>query len=80
MENEEQVQKTERKFGKVDTRLYFRQYVGEGEREDGKKFEMDVMNNYSPAVYHNGKTFMLSWNEIVELAELAGLFDDEVTV
>ncbi len=73
-------QKMYRKYGKVDTRLYFRQYVGDGEREDGKKFEIDVMNDYSPAVYYNGKMFMLSWNDIVDLAELAGLFDDEVSV
>ncbi len=72
-------QKMYRKFGKVDTGLYLRQYVGDGEREDGKKFEIDVMNNYSPAVYCNGKTFRLSWNDILELADLAGLFDDEVT-
>ena len=80
MENKEQVQKTERKFGKISTGLYLRQYVGDGEREDGKKFEIDVMNDYSPAVYYNGKMFMLSGNDIVDLAELAGLFDDEVTV
>lgn len=66
-------------IGKIIDGFFLKQYVGEGEFENGKKFELDVMNDYSPSVYYNGKTYVLPWKDIVELAELAGLFKSEVT-
>ena len=66
-------------IGKVNTNKYsLCTYVGEGKTDDGKKFEICVQINHAPFVRYGNKTFNLSWNDIVTLAERAGLFNDEV--
>ena len=81
LEAELELQKTGRQFGKIRDGLYFRQFVGDGETDKGTKFELCLINSHVPGVYCNGKTFMLSWEDVLNLAELAGLFSgtSEVT-
>lgn len=52
--------------------------VGNGKTDDGKKFEICVQLNHAPFVRYGNKTFNLYWDDIVTLAERAGLFNDEV--
>lgn len=56
--------------------------VGEGtEKVGGKTIEYTLTTsfNFSPSVRNTktGKTFILSWEDIVGLAEKAGLFEEE---
>ena len=69
-------QKTERQFGTIKTGLFLHEFVGDGETDDGKKFELCLINCHVPGVYYNSKMFLLFWDDIVNLAELAGLFDE----
>ena len=65
--------------GTINTNKYALQtFVGEGKTDDGKKFEICVQLNHAPFVRYGNKTFNLYWNDIVTLAERAGLFNDEV--
>ena len=49
-----------------------------GTTKDGKEYEICVQLNHAPFVRYGNKTFNLSWNDVVTLAERAGLFNDEV--
>lgn len=67
-----------RKIGEVKPVAYLRICACDGQTEDGKEFECSVtMTRYEPLVTYNERTFHLSWNDIVYLAEQAGLFDAE---
>lgn len=61
--------------------MFFSVYVGEGSAKiNGKecKFTMDVgATNYAPIVTYGKHSFTLSWEDILTLAEKAGLFNDE---
>ena len=65
--------------GTINTNKYaLHTFVGDGKTDDGKKFEICVQINHAPFVRYGNKTFNLSWNDIVTLADRAGLFNDEV--
>lgn len=65
-------------IGKIETGYFFRQYVGEGKTEDGIKFELCLSASSSaPIVICGKRAFILSWNDILNLAERAGLFKTE---
>lgn len=64
-------------IGKVTSAWYLHTHVGDGQTDDGKGFEMSLTTNMSPIVSYHGKKFVLTWNDIVLLAERAGLFTDE---
>ena len=75
MNNTEQIGKI------LDNALFLRIGIGDGETEDGKKFEFAVTGNcYEPLVIYGRRTFRLSWKDVVNLAEQAGLFKDEAEV
>ena len=66
------------KVGKIETGYFFRQYVGEGKTEDGTEFELCLSASSSaPIVICGKRAFILSWNDILNLAERAGLFKTE---
>ena len=52
-------------------------HIGDGKTDNGKAFEICVQINHAPFVRYGEKTFNLTWADIVELAERAGLFNDE---
>ena len=64
-------------IGKVTRAWYLLTHVGNGQTDDGKGFEMNLTTNTSPIVLYHGKKFVLTWSDIVSLAERAGLFADE---
>ncbi len=75
-----QMQKTERKFGELTTsEFHWWKTLGDGETASGEKFDFGIVGDFSPKVYYKGKSFILPWRDIFELAELAGLFKDEVS-
>lgn len=52
-------------------------YVGSGETPTGKNFTLNVgAINFSPIVESDGKKYVLNWNDIVQLAEAKGLFEE----
>lgn len=66
-------------IGKVEEGVFLRLHVAEGDVEiDGKevKFELAVTYSYTPLVLVGKKAFILSWEDIVNLAEEAGLFSE----
>ncbi|MBQ7912810.1 MAG: hypothetical protein IJ308_03580 [Clostridia bacterium] len=66
--------------GKINTNKYaLCTLIGDGKTDDGKEFELCVQISHAPFVRYGNKTFNLSWNDVVTLAERAGLFNDEVT-
>lgn len=68
----------EKKIGKVKEGFFLRQFVGDGITGNGTKFELAVSAaNLSPMVLVGTKAFILSWNDICDLAERAGLFTEE---
>lgn len=71
-----------KQIGKLhENALFLSVYVGEGSAKiNGKecKFEMSVgASNYAPIVEYGKRKFTLSWEDILTLAEKAGLFNDE---
>lgn len=74
MNNTEQI-------GKITKGLFLKVYIGDGKTDEGKEFEFAVTANYyEPLVMYGKRTFHLSWNDICNLAEQAGLFKDEAEV
>ena len=68
----------EKKIGKVKEGFFLRQFVGDGITGSGMKFELAVSAaNLSPMVLVGTKAFILSCNDIFDLAERAGLFTEE---
>ncbi len=65
-------------IGKVTKGMFFSVYVGDGKTSDGKKFELLInAGNSAPIVQYEMKSFYLTWNDILNLAEKAGLFNQE---
>ena len=66
--------------GTIKTDEYFLFHeVGDGKTNDGKEYKMrEMFFSYTPYVLYKGKSFVLTWTDIVTLAERAGLFNDEV--
>lgn len=61
-----------------ENKLFFSINVGDGTTDSGKKFNLAVgAGNMQPHVTYGKRTFELSWEEIIELAEQAGLFIDK---
>ena len=52
--------------------------VGTGKTDGGKEFDICVQLNHAPFIRYGRKTFNLTWADLVELAERAGLFEDEL--
>ena len=66
-------------IGKVSTNKYsLCSVIRDGKTDDGKEFELCVQISHAPFVRYGERTFNLTWNDIVKLAERAGLFNDEV--
>lgn len=70
------------KYGKIKEGFFLRQYIGEGETESGIKFELATSaSSCIPIVLIDNekntakKAFILSWDDIVNLANAAGLFN-----
>lgn len=62
-------------YGKISEGAFvLRIYVGTGTLEDGAEFELAHAPDGSPFIIFKQKAFHLSWNEIIELASIAGLF------
>ena len=53
------------------------QYIGEGKTDDGKEFKIEATLNYAPLVVFGDRYFVLSWPDVLMLAEKAGLFAEE---
>lgn len=63
-----------------ENKFFLHNHIGDATTDDGKKF--DLATNFadnSPLVVYKNRTYRLSWNDICNLAEEAGLFkeDDE---
>lgn len=72
---------TEQTIGKISTGMFLKVYIGDGKTDEGNDFELAVTaNRYEPLVTYGRRTFHLSWNDIFNLAEQAGLFKDEAEV
>ncbi len=73
-------QKIEWQFGEITSdEFHWWKMLDDGETASGEKFDFGIVGDFSPKVYYKGKSFILPWRDIFELAELAGLFKDEVT-
>lgn len=65
-------------IGKIRPGCFFRKYVGEGKTEDGTEFIFCLSAISSvPVVICGNRAFILSWNDILNLAKRAGLFKTE---
>lgn len=65
------------KIGEIKEGFFLRVHIGDGETETGIKFELaQSAVNSAPIVIIGKKAFFLSWDDIVKLAEKAGLFDE----
>lgn len=65
-------------YGKIEKGGFFlRQYVGEATSSDGKKFEIATTMQGEPLIVYGNKMFKLSWNDICNMAEAAGLFKED---
>ena len=65
-------------YGKIEKGGFFlRQYVGEATSSDGKKFEIATTIQGEPLIVYGNKMFKLSWNDICNMAEAAGLFKED---
>jgi len=64
-------------YGKIIKGGFFlHQYVGEGTTPDGKKFELATTMGNNPMVVYGNNVYVLSWNDICNMAVDAGLFED----
>jgi len=61
--------------------MILRKHVGEAEGSDGRKFEMSLANGYIPCVkdLNTGKTWALSWDDIMAQAVAAGVSKETLT-
>ncbi len=65
-------------IGKITSGLYLQTFIGNGKTDDGKEFTCcAVFGSCEPLLTYNHRTFMLTWDDIVKLAEKAGLFEEE---
>ena len=64
--------------GTITIKNQFSVYAGRGETPNGKEFSLELgAVTSSPMVNFNGRRYLLSWEDIVQLAEDRGLFDSE---
>lgn len=64
--------------GTITIKNQFSIYVGRGETPNGKEFSLELgAVTSSPMVNFNERRYLLSWEDIVQLAEDRGLFDSE---
>lgn len=71
-------------IGKIETNKHFlTEHIGTATGTvDGKEVKVDILIggiNKAPILQYKNKHFILSWNDALELAEQAGLFEDEKT-
>lgn len=69
-------------IGKIETNKHFlTEHVGTATGTvNGKEVKVDILVggiNKSPILQYKNKHFVLSWDDILELAEQAGLFKDD---
>lgn len=77
MKNEKNSSK-ENVYGTITTGGFvLRNYVGDATTSDGKKFELATTLSGEPLLLYKNKIFKLSWSDICNLAEAAGLFQEE---
>jgi len=63
-------------YGQIKEGFFLREYIGDGETGGGVKFELaHSISTGAPMVLIGKKAFLLSWDDIVNLAEAAGLFE-----
>lgn len=75
----------ELKVGFVDrnkNHAYFTQHVGSGsgKTDDGREVEFECLTaakTSSPIIRYKHNYYILTWNDILNLAEYVGLFDEE---
>lgn len=75
----EQIKTITAPIGQVKkNRLAFGTYVGDGSTEDNKKFTLICgATTMAPVVQYENSIFTLSWEDILSLAERAGLFKED---
>lgn len=65
-------------FGTIEKGGFFlRQYVGKATSSDGKEFEIATTMHGEPLIVYGNKMYKLSWNDICNMAEAAGLFKED---
>lgn len=65
-------------YGKIIKGSILREHVGDGTTPNGKKFELALeLAQCSPIVICENRIFVLSWNEICNMANAAGLFENK---
>lgn len=76
--NNEQNQQAQKKvYGEIlKDGFFLRQYVGEATTSDGKKFELAVTMKNNPMIIYGNNAYVLTWNDICNMALNAGLFED----
>lgn len=77
--NNEQIQQTQKQvYGEILKGGFFlHQYVGEATTSNGKKFELATTMKNNPMIIHGNKAYVLTWNDICNMASDAGLFEDD---
>ena len=67
----------------IDNKIVLTIHVGRASgKVKGKKVEFDLqysMTNGNPVIHYKNKFFILTWEEIADLAEDAGLFEEGET-
>lgn len=64
-------------YGTIKEGFFLREYIGDGETESGKKFDLSISAaDRSPMIVFGKKGFHLSWDDILDLADKAGLFSE----
>ena len=75
--NEQNEQTQKQVYGEIlQGGFFLRQYVGEATTPDGKKFELATTMKNNPMVVYGNKVYVLTWNDICNMASEAGLFEE----
>lgn len=72
---EENTNQTKPQYGKIEEGYFLCVHVGDGTASDGTQFEVVTTMNGAPMVRLGKRAFILSWQEICQMAEDAGLFN-----
>ena len=68
-------------IGEIKEGLFLTEYVGKDKGNvKGKEVEFELLVgavNKAPIIHYGRKKFVLGWDDIVNLAEDAGLFEDD---
>lgn len=73
----EQNNQTKPQYGEIKEGYFLCVHVGDGTASDGTQFEVATTMNGAPMVRVGKRAFILSWKEICQMAEGAGLFNKE---